>query len=115
MGRAESVNVDSARLGSAISKRTIMRIMLSLLMAGTAGVLLEVGAACADTQPMIFRPAIDGIGNAYSPASESAGIPDGADFSPGQSEGAPAGRGKVTIDSVATPLAQHRRRWPISR
>jgi hypothetical protein len=90
--------------------------MRSLLMAGTAGLFLTIGAASAYADS-VFRPAIDAIGNAEPPAIESSpGIPDGVDFG---YQGVPAGRGKVTVDSATMPPANshlaHRKIWAITR
>jgi hypothetical protein len=85
--------------------------MRNSAMAGAA-ILTLMGAAGAYADSQIWRPAIDAIGNAASPASEgAAGLPDGVEFGPQT----PAPRGRVTIDDSATPLAPtpHARRRKI--
>ena len=70
--------------------------------------LISAASAYADSQ--IWRPAIDAIGNAASPASEgTAGLPEGVDFGPEM----PPPHGRVTVDDSPTPLPptpQSRRR-----
>ena len=92
--------------------------MPTLLMVGTAGLFLMIGAASAESQTMVYRPAIDAIGNALPPAMESTpGIPDDIGFGPGES--APAGRGRVTVESGTPPPANgpfaRRQMWEITR
>jgi hypothetical protein len=89
--------------------------MRNLITAVSLGVMIAVPTAHA--QEVEFRPAIDAIGEAYAPASESgAAIPDGADFG---SVYVRSRRGKVTIESGPIPAAGahtvHRRTWVISR
>jgi hypothetical protein len=93
--------------------------MRNLLTASIAGFLLAFGAAGAQAQLVLFRPALDGIGNAEPPASEGvAQSPDGVDFAPDEPS-PPAHRGKVIIDSAtAAPANSHlarRHRWEIAR
>jgi hypothetical protein len=112
MELTEPVGVDFMR--SPKVKGLAMRV---LLMAGTVGLMLTVGAARADSQTALFRPALDAIGNAQPSAAEGvAQTPDGADFAL-DDQGAPARRGKVTIESATTPpVNNHSRRrhlWAI--
>jgi hypothetical protein len=84
--------------------------MRNLFLAAAAMVVL-VGARSANSQEVKFRPAIDGIGDAYAPASETgAAVPDGAGFDPVYVR---SGRGRVTIESDSTPRAHavHRKSW----
>lgn len=92
-----------------MSKGTILRI---LLMAGTAGLLLTIGAAGADAQTVIFRPALDSIGAAEAPAAEASGAPD-ADLGFDYDQGAHPARGRVIIESAtALPANGHpAHRW----
>jgi hypothetical protein len=93
--------------------------MRALLVVVTTCLLLTIDLQGADSQTVVWRPAIDGIGNAYAPAGETPGIPDGADFSAGYDRGVTAGRGKVTAESSSMPPARsravHRKTWTISR
>ena len=92
--------------------------MRILLMAGTAGLFLTIGAAGADAQTVMFRPAIDGIGAAEPLAAEASGaVDEELGFAPDQ--GARPGRGRVIIDSATTLPANgrqtHRQRLTISQ
>jgi hypothetical protein len=93
--------------------------MRTLFVVATTGLLLTIDLQGADSQTVVWRPAIDGIGNAYAPAGETPGIPDGADFSAGYDRGVTAGRGKVTVEtssmSSARSRAVHRKTLTISR
>jgi hypothetical protein len=74
-----------------------------LVVAWTGSVFLVIGAtsAQADWQGIVWRPAIDAIGNAEAPAAEGvARLPDGVDFGPDL----PARRGRVTVDNSPTTL-----------
>lgn len=92
--------------------------MKTLRTAGMAGLFLAIGAAGAQAQVTMLRPAIDGIGNAEAPVVEGvAAPPDGVDFAPAES--AAASRGRVTVDS-GTPIPTtsrlgRRKMWVIPR
>jgi hypothetical protein len=94
--------------------------MRTLLATGATGLLLAIGATSATPQSIPFRPALDAIGNAEPPASESAQIPDDIGFgSAADREAAPRPRGRVIIESGgAAPVSspwRHRRMWEIER
>jgi hypothetical protein len=93
--------------------------MRTLFAAGAAGLLLAIGATSAAPQTIPFRPALDAIGNAEPPASESARIPDDIGFGAAADRNAPRPRGRVIIESgVAAPVNsrwRHRRMWEIER
>jgi hypothetical protein len=93
--------------------------MRTLLAAGAAGLLLAIGATSATPQSIPFRPALDAIGNAEPPASESAQIPDDIGFGAASDRSAPRPRGRVIIESgVAAPVGspwRRRRMWEIER
>jgi hypothetical protein len=100
-----------------LSRRSAM--MRGLFTAGAAGLFLAIGATGAAPQDFPFRPALDGIGNAMPPASESAQIPDDIGFGAAGDRGAPRPHGRVIIESGApTPVNgqwRHRRMWEIER
>jgi hypothetical protein len=82
-----------------------------------AGLTMALLTAVAPAFAQEFRPAIDGIGEAYAPASETgAGAPEGADFGSGV---VASRRGRVTIESGAPSLpggrVLRRRVWTIPR
>jgi hypothetical protein len=93
--------------------------MRTLFAAGAAGLFLAIGATSATPQTIPFRPALDAIGNAEPPASESAQIPDDIGFGAATDRSAPRPRGRVIIESgVAAPVnsqARRRRLWQIER
>jgi hypothetical protein len=84
-------------------------------LTAAVGLGVMIAAPTAHAQEAEFRPAIDAIGEAYAPASESgAAVPDGVDLGSARS-----GRGRVTIESgtISSRGAQtlHRKTWVISR
>jgi hypothetical protein len=93
--------------------------MRTLLTAATVGLLLVIDLQGVQSQTVVWRPAIDDVGNEYAPAGEAPGVPDGADFSTSYHRDITARRGKVTIESSTTPLAKnhgaHRKIWATSR
>ena len=93
--------------------------MRGLFTAGAAGLFLAIGATSAAPQTILFRPALDGVGNAEPPASESAQIPDDIGFGAAGDRSAPRARGRVVVESgAAAPVnGQWRRRkmWEIER
>jgi hypothetical protein len=93
--------------------------MRTLLAAGAAALSLAIGATSTMAQSIPFRPALDTIGNAEPPASESAQIPDDIGFGAAGDRAAPRPRGRVIIESgVAAPVNgpwRRRRMWEIER
>ena len=78
-------------------------ILRKVIMASIAFFSLTISSASAyaDGPNIVWRPAIDAIGNAEEPATEGvAGLPDGVDFGPTL----PSGHGKVTVDDSTTTL-----------
>jgi hypothetical protein len=90
--------------------------MRTLLLAAATGLFLTIGAASAEAQTVPFRMAIDGIGNAEPPAVEAGSGSPGSDFG---LDFAPAGRGRVIVDSAPVPIADRhlgrRKMWLIER
>ena len=64
-----------------------------------AGLFLAIGATSAMPQTIPFRPALDAIGNAEPPASESARIPDDIGFGAASDLNVPRPRGRVIVES----------------
>jgi hypothetical protein len=93
--------------------------MRTIFAAGIAGLFLAISATGAASQTILFRPALDAVGNAEPPASESAQIPDDIGFGAAAERSAPRPRGRVIIESgVAAPVNSHarrRRQWQIER
>jgi hypothetical protein len=93
--------------------------MRGLFAAGMAGMFLAIGATSAAPQDILFRPALDAIGNAEPPASESARVPDDIGFGAAAERNAPRPRGRVIIESgAAAPVNgswRHRKMWKIER
>jgi hypothetical protein len=85
----------------------------------TAGLFLAIGATSATPQTILLHPALDAIGNAEPPASESARIPDDIGFGAAEERNAPRPRGRVIVESgAAAPVAgqwRRRRLWEIER
>jgi hypothetical protein len=82
-----------------------------------AGLFLAIGATSAMPQTIPFRPALDAIGNAEPPASESARIPDDIGFGAASDLNVPRPRGRVIVESggpapVNGPWSR-RRMWRI--
>ena len=93
-------------------------MMRGLLAAGTVGLMLAIGATSATPQTILFRPALDAIGNAEPPASESARIPDDIGFGAAGDRDAPRPRGRVIVESGSgAPVNgawSRRRMWRIA-
>jgi hypothetical protein len=85
--------------------------MRAISVAGIAGLFLALSVASADAQSLLFRPALDAIGNAGPLASESPQVPDDVGFGPAQP--APSPRGRVIVEpGTAAPVGfpgRHRR------
>lgn len=79
--------------------RAVVFIGLTALAAG----LFLTNAQGAEVQGLLFRPALDAIGNAEPPASESSQTPDDMGFGP--LPAAPAPRGRVIVESGTTVRA----------
>jgi hypothetical protein len=80
--------------------RTAFTILAACLM-------LAVGILGAAAQTIIFRPALDAIGNAEPPTSENAQVPPDVGLDSGDEQELPSRRGKVIVESgtSASPSA----------
>jgi hypothetical protein len=111
--------VRSIRHNRGLSAVTAAAFRRTLLTAATVGSLLVIDLQGVHSQTAVWRSAVDDVGNECAPAGEAPGVSDGADFSAGYHRDIIFRRGKVTIESSTTPLAQnhgvHRRIWATSR
>jgi hypothetical protein len=82
-------------------------------------IFLVTGTAGASSQQIIFRPALDAIGNAEPPKSENAQVPPDVGLDSEDVQELPSRRGRVIVES-GTPMLpvrgiERRKMWQIER
>jgi hypothetical protein len=74
-------------------------LMRTIFATAAVCLFLVVGIVGAASQNMIFRPALDAIGNAEPPTSENAQVPPDAGLDSGDEQVLPGRRGRVIVKS----------------
>jgi hypothetical protein len=93
--------------------------MRAIFAMGATCIFLVVRTAAASSQVIIFRPALDAIGNAESPKSETPQVPPDVGLDSEDVQQLPSRRGRVVVESgtLTTPARgiERRKMWQIER